>query len=101
MLALICLFVALARQGALRLEQSAMWLMTGFSTLYLALPFRLFDTAFVDMRIVVALALIMPAFVSVSFPGVVWRRAAIALAAARISQQPGNHSSFSRRAPSC
>ncbi len=81
-LALIGLIVALARRGALRLEQSAMWLMTGFSALYLAMPFRLFDTAFVDMRIVVALALIMPAFVSVSFPGVVWRRAAIALAAA-------------------
>ena len=81
-LALICLIVALARRGALRLEQSAMWLMTGFSALYLTMPFRLFDTAFVDMRIVVALALIMPAFVSVSFPGVVWRRAAVTLAAA-------------------
>ena len=81
-LALSCLIVALARRGALRLEQSAMWLMIGFSALYLAMPFRLFDTAFVDMRIVVALALIMPGFVSVSFPDVVWRRAAIAIASA-------------------
>jgi hypothetical protein len=81
-IALAGLIVVLARRGALRLEQSAMWLLTGFSALYLVMPFRLFDTAFVDMRIVVTLALIMPAFVSVSFPGVVWRRAAIALAAA-------------------
>jgi hypothetical protein len=83
-LALIWLIVALARRDALRLEQSAMWLLAGFSTLYLAMPFRLFDTAFVDMRIVVALALIMPAFVSVSFPNVIWRRTALALAAAII-----------------
>ena len=57
-------------------------MLVGFSALYLAMPFRLFDTAFVDMRIVVALALIMPAFVSVSFPDVIWRRVAIALVAA-------------------
>jgi hypothetical protein len=80
-LALIWLIVVLARRGALRLEQSAMWLLAGFSALYLVMPFRLFDTAFVDMRIVVALALTMPAFVSVSFPSVTWRRAAIAIAA--------------------
>jgi hypothetical protein len=64
-LALIWLIVALARRHALQFEQSGMWLLAGFSTLYLAMPFRFFDTAFVDMRVVVALALIMPAFVSV------------------------------------
>jgi hypothetical protein len=90
MLALACLIVALARRGALRFEQSAMWLLVGFSALYFAMPFRLFDTAFVDMRIVVALALIMPAFVSVSFPDVVWRRAAIALAAAIVIVNVGD-----------
>jgi hypothetical protein len=81
-LALIWLIVALARRSALRLEQSAMWQLIGFSALYLAMPFRLFDTAFVDMRMVVALALILPAFVSISFPDPTWRRIAIALAAA-------------------
>ena len=90
MLALACLIVALARRGALRFEQSAMWLLVGFSALYFAMPFRLFDTAFVDMRIVVALALIMPAFVSVSFPDIVWRRAAIALAAAIVIVNVGD-----------
>jgi len=81
-LALIWLIVALARRSALRFEQSAVWLLTGFSALYVAIPFRLFDTAFVDMRIIVVLGLIMPAFVSVSFPDLTWRRIALALAAA-------------------
>jgi hypothetical protein len=80
-LALTWLIVALARRHALRFEQSGVWLLAGFSALYLAMPFRLFDTAFVDMRIVVALALIMPAFVSVSFPDAIWQRIAIALVA--------------------
>src|SRR5262249_10637036 len=81
-LALVWLIVALARRHALRLEQSGMWLLAGFSALYLAMPFRLFDTAYVDMRVIVALALIMPAFVSVSFPDATWRRIAIGLVAA-------------------
>ena len=81
-LALIWLIAALARRGALRFEQSANWLLAGFSVLYVAIPFRLFDTAFVDMRVVVALALVMPAFVSVSFPDVTWRRITIVVAAA-------------------
>jgi hypothetical protein len=81
-LALIGLIVALARRHALRFEQSGMWLLAGFSALYLVMPFRLFDTAYVDMRLIVALALIMPAFVSVSFPDATWRRVAIALVAA-------------------
>ena len=81
-LALIWLMVALARRGALRFEQSGVWLLAGFSALYLAMPFRLFDTAFVDMRVLVALALIVPAFIFVSFPDAIWRRIAIALAMA-------------------
>ena len=48
-LALTWLIVALARRHALRFEQSGVWLLAGFSALYLAMPFRLFDTAFVDM----------------------------------------------------
>ena len=89
-LAMIWLIVALARRNALRLEQSAMWQLAGFSMLYLAMPFRLFDTAFVDMRMIVALGLIMPAFVSVSFPDVTWRRIALALAAAITIINVGN-----------
>lgn len=82
LLALACLTIALARRRALKFEQSGAWLLTGFSVLYLAMPFRLFDTAYTDMRIIVAAALIMPAFISVSFPNVTWARASVAVAAA-------------------
>jgi hypothetical protein len=76
--ALVWLIVALAYRGALRFEQSGAWLLAGFVALYLAMPFKLFDTAYVDMRVIVAAALILPAFVSVTFPSRV--RAHIALA---------------------
>ena len=79
--ALIWLTVALARRGGLKFEQSGVWLLAGFTTLYLAMPFELFDTAFVDMRVIVAAALILPAFVSVSFPNQNWARVALAVAA--------------------
>lgn len=81
-LALICLTAALARRGDLRFEQSGAWLLAGFSVLYIAMPFKLFDTAFVDLRVIVGAALILPAFISVSFPNQTWARAALAIAAA-------------------
>lgn len=82
LLVLTSLTVALVRHGALKFEQSGSWLLAGFSVLYLMMPFRLFDTAFTDMRVIVAAALIMPAFISVSFPNVTWARASVAVAVA-------------------
>jgi hypothetical protein len=76
--ALIILTRMLARHGALRLEQSGGFLAAAFIVLYLAMPSRLFDTSFVDLRVIVAAALIMPAFISVSFPNAAWRRYALA-----------------------
>ncbi len=81
-IALFWLIAALARRNGLKLEQSGAWLLAGFCALYLAMPFELFDTAFVDMRVVVAAALILPAFISVSFPNQNWARVALAVAAA-------------------
>ena len=80
--ALIWLIAALARRGMLTFEQSGAWQLAGFATLYLAMPFRLFDTAFVDMRVIVAAGLILPAFVSVSFKSLAWARSALAVVAA-------------------
>jgi hypothetical protein len=80
--ALFWLIAALARRNGLRFEQSGAWLLAGFGALYLAMPFELFDTAFVDMRVIVAAALILPAFISVSFPNPTWARVALAVAAA-------------------
>jgi hypothetical protein len=81
LLALVCLAIMLARRRWLTFEQSGAWLLAGFLALYLAMPFRLFDTAYTDMRVIVAAALIMPAFISMSFPNVTWARASVAVAA--------------------
>lgn len=81
-IALIAFVVPLARKGALRFERSGGWLLAGFIALYVAMPSRLFDTSFVDLRVIVAAALIMPAFVSASFPNAAWRRSALTAAGA-------------------
>ncbi len=70
---LIVLIYCLARHGALRFVQSGAWLAIGFAVLYLAMPSRLLDTSFVDVRVLVAAALILPAFVSVTFPDKRWQ----------------------------
>ena len=81
-MALCALLFALGRRGALRFEQSGAWLAAGFAALYLVMPFRLFDTSYVDMRIPAAAVLILPGFLAVSFPSRAWARGALALAAA-------------------
>ncbi|HET9715892.1 MAG TPA: hypothetical protein VFP60_06875 [Pseudolabrys sp.] len=65
----------LARNGALRFAASGPWLAVGFVLLYILMPSRLFDTSFVDLRIIVAAALIMPAFLNVKFSAREWRLA--------------------------
>lgn len=74
-----------ARRGLLRFEPAGAWLAAGFLILYLAIPSRLFATSFVDLRIIVAAALILPAFVSLSLPDRRWRFAAVFAATALIS----------------
>jgi hypothetical protein len=76
---LAALIVLLARRGALRFRQSGAWLAIGFTALYLVMPSRLLDTSFVDVRVLAAAALILPAFVTVAFPNSSWRWAALVL----------------------
>jgi len=68
---MISLFFAV-RRGVLRLEGAGVWLAGGFALLYLALPSRLFGTSFVDLRIIPAAALVIPAFCSLSLPNRRW-----------------------------
>jgi hypothetical protein len=72
-LILLGLVYILAKRGALRIERAGIWLATGFAILYVLMPSKLLDTSFVDLRVVVAAALILPAFVSVSFPNPRWK----------------------------
>ena len=55
------------------------WLAVGFGLLYLAMPFRLFDTGYVDGRVLLAAILILPAFARFDLP-VGWRRGMVGLA---------------------
>lgn len=62
-----------ARTRMLRFEPAGVWLLIGFGALYIVLPSRLFDTSFVDLRVLVAAALILPAFVDMAVPSPRWR----------------------------
>jgi hypothetical protein len=53
------------RRGLLDPVGPAAFLATGFALLFLAMPVYLLDTAFVDVRVVVAAALILPAFIAI------------------------------------
>jgi hypothetical protein len=59
----LSLTLVLARARALRLEGPGRFLLVGFALLFLAMPARLLDTGSVDVRVVVAAFLIVPAFV--------------------------------------
>ncbi len=84
MLALMALLYVAARRGVLKLEPAGIWLATGFAFLYLAIPSMLFGTSFVDLRVIPAAALIIPAFCSLVLPGPRWTIAALAVVAAVI-----------------
>jgi hypothetical protein len=79
-LSAVCLVISammiwrLKRENSLRFESSGVWQAWGFLALYLLIPQTLQRTAFVDVRIVVAAALIVPCFVSIRFPDERWRR---------------------------
>ncbi|WP_298241589.1 hypothetical protein [uncultured Bradyrhizobium sp.] len=77
-LALMIALLFAARRGALRLEPAGIWLAIGFALLYLVIPSKLFGTSFVDLRVIPAAALILPAFCSLSLPNRAWRMAALA-----------------------
>jgi hypothetical protein len=81
-LALVALLYVAARRGVLKLEPAGIWLAIGFAFLYLAIPSKLFGTSFVDLRVIPAAALIIPAFCSLSLPGRRWTMAALAAVSA-------------------
>lgn len=77
-LALMISLLFAARRGVLKLEPAGIWLAAGFALLYLVIPSKLFGTSFVDLRVISAAALILPAFCSLSLPNRAWRIAALA-----------------------
>jgi hypothetical protein len=81
-LALVALLYFAARRGVLKLEPAGVWLAIGFALLFLAIPSRLLGTAFADLRVIPAAALIIPAFCSLSLPSRRWTMAALAAVSA-------------------
>lgn len=61
---LLVLAYGLGKRGALRVLQSGGWLLVGLGLLFAIMPTTLFDTAFVDLRILIAAMLIVPGFVA-------------------------------------
>lgn len=77
-LALMISLLFAARRGVLKLERAGIWLAIGFALLYVVIPSKLFGTSFVDLRVIPAAALILPAFCSLSLPSRASRMAALA-----------------------
>ncbi|WP_456662449.1 hypothetical protein [Bradyrhizobium sp. LB13.1] len=77
-LALMISLLFAARRGVLKLEPAGIWLAIGFALLFVVIPSKLFGTSFVDLRVIPAAALILPAFCSLSLPSRTWRMAALA-----------------------
>ncbi len=71
--AIAALYV-LFRNRLANLDKEGRWIAAGFAVLYVVMPFRLFDTAFVDVRVVVAAVLVLPAFVTLAGRGGSLRR---------------------------
>ncbi|MBH5401889.1 hypothetical protein HZZ13_29470 [Bradyrhizobium sp. CNPSo 4010] len=67
-----------ARRGVLKLDPAGLWIAIGFALLYLVIPSKLFGTSFVDLRMIPAAAVILPAFCSLSLPSRAWRMGALA-----------------------
>jgi hypothetical protein len=75
--ALIALCYVLFRTRRLSLFRPGLWLAGGFVLLFLATPYRLLGTAYVDVRVPIAALLILPAYAKISMTR---REAALAVA---------------------
>ncbi|MER9297424.1 glucosyltransferase domain-containing protein [Mesorhizobium sp. M0621] len=63
--ALIVLIYLAVKRKMLRVSRAGCWIGLGLLCLFILMPFRLADTAFVDGRVLLALVLILPAFTTI------------------------------------
>ncbi|MGC4026547.1 MAG: hypothetical protein QM744_16250 [Mesorhizobium sp.] len=71
----------MAKRRMLSVSRAGTWIGFGLLFLFVLMPFRLADTAFVDGRVLLALVLILPAFVTVKFRDELQRLAFLTLLA--------------------
>lgn len=69
---------AALRNGCIRFVDAGAWIAGAFALLYGAMPFGIRDTSFVDVRVLVTAALVLPAFMTVTIRSETWRRRAMA-----------------------
>jgi hypothetical protein len=74
------LLVFLGYNGVLGLTRLAIFIGSGFLIVYLLMPTRLFDCAYADVRLITAIMLILPAFLTVN-----WRSGAVQSATALVT----------------
>jgi len=67
-----------AKRGAFSFALEGAWMTGGFTLLYLAVPAQLLDASFVDLRVPVAAALVLPAFLELKLPSRRWLLASLA-----------------------
>jgi hypothetical protein len=60
----VCVWLVLRATNALRISALGKWMGAGYLVLYLAMPWRLFGSAFDDIRVICAAALVLPAVIS-------------------------------------
>jgi hypothetical protein len=65
---IVSLIIYVGRVGAIQLTPAARWIGSGFLIVYLLMPGRLFDSAYGDVRLITAAALIIPSFLVISWP---------------------------------
>ena len=78
-LSLATLIYVLARSDHLHLIGAGPWLAVGLLALFIVMPHRLFDTEFVDVRVVAAALIVLPAFVKIEPMPIRSRRIAVAV----------------------
>ena len=74
----------MSRSGYLQWQGLGAWLGIAFAILYLLMPWQLFDTSFVDLRVIVAAALIVPSALRLKFPNSNVRHATLVVVSAVI-----------------
>lgn len=65
---LIVVVLRLTDLGYLKIDRRGAAIALGFSALFVVMPSKLFGTSYVDMRLIPAAALILPAFSTIKFP---------------------------------
>jgi hypothetical protein len=75
------LYVA-AKRRALTFAPSGAWMTAGFAVLFLAIPSQMFSSAFADVRVLTAAALVLPAFLELRLPDRRWLLGSLACAGA-------------------